>query len=102
MKAENGYPYSVNILLAVDQTFNSLLGGSCDETLSSRTFRLARLNRPLWVLFEKFVNNLFFWDYVKAGNSKIRHCELSYEVEMRCGHMPKGIIKHNIYEMLGD
>jgi hypothetical protein len=102
MKAENGYPYSVNILLAVDQTLNALLGGACDETLSSRTFRMASLNKPLWILSEKFIDGLFFWDYVVLNNIKVKHCELSYEVEMLGGHMPKGMVKYNIIELLNN
>lgn len=87
---ENGYRYSTNAAIAVDQLFNALLGGSCDETLSSRTYRMARLERKGWEFFEKVVNTLFFKDVDDEGR---RHCELSYLVEMAGGHMPKAMIR---------
>lgn len=86
---ENGYSYWLNLALAVDQLLNALLGGSCDETLSSRTYRMASLGHRSWSLFEGFVNALFFWD--KDGNGR-KHCELSYLVEMNRGHMPKAMV----------
>lgn len=84
---ENGYSYWINFLIAVDQGLNSLLCGSCDETLSSRTYRMARIKGGNWAKFERLVNALFWRDVV--GNQ--RHCELSYLVEMAGGHMPKAM-----------
>jgi hypothetical protein len=84
---ENGYPYIKNGLIALDQLLNALLGGACDETLSSRTYRMARIRGGGWADFECLVNTLFYSD----REGEIRHCELSYMVEMASGHMPKAL-----------
>lgn len=49
--------YILNILIATDQWFNTLLLGSPDETISSRLWR----NYPNSLAY-KFVNLLFFWE----------------------------------------
>ena len=77
----------MNFLIAVDQLFNSVTGGSCDETLSSRTHRRAASSKS-WAIFEKIVNTAFFLDIDSQGR---QHCELAYMVEMVGGHMPKAI-----------
>lgn len=87
---ENGYSYLVNLLLAVDQCFNALLAGSCDETLSSRTYRMAQIKAGNWKRFETLVNALFYRDIDSQGR---RHCELSYLVEMQHGHLPKAMVR---------
>ncbi len=35
--------YIYHLLVAIDQLFNAITGGAADETLSSRTYRGARL-----------------------------------------------------------
>ena len=75
--------YSYQILIAVDQFLNTLLGGYPDETLSSRIYRHACLkNSPnrRWVIAYKAVNGLFFW--------QDDHCLLSYRRERNIGHRP--------------
>lgn len=89
MSADNGYSYLINALIALDQGFNAILNGSCDETLSSRTYRMARTKGGNWLRFENLVNRLFWKDFV----GEKRHCELSYLVEMNHGHMPKAIAR---------
>lgn len=84
---ENGYSYWMNNLIAIDQLANAILCGSCDETLSSRTYRMARIKGGNWAKFERLVNTLFWFDVI--GDK--RHCELSYLVEMQHGHMPKAL-----------
>ena len=84
----NGYSYWLNLLIAMDQLLNALLGGACDETLSSRTYRMARVKGGGWAVFERFVNALFWCDVDEQGR---RHCELSYLVEMTRGHLPKAL-----------
>jgi len=72
---------------------NSLLAGSCDETLSSRIYREARAAEARgdlhngWWIAEDLVNYLFFWDIGKYGE---KHCQLANMVELMGGHMPKG------------
>lgn len=87
---ENGYPYLLNLLIGVDQLVNAIAGGSCDETLSSRTYRMARVKGGGWAVFEMIINTIFFSDVDSAGH---KHCELSYMVEMSHGHMPKSLTK---------
>jgi hypothetical protein len=88
MTSDNGYSYSINALIAVDQGLNALIGGSCDETLSSRAYRKSRISGGGWRLFERAVNALFWLDRGSLGQ---RHCELAYMVEMQRGHMPKAM-----------
>lgn len=87
---ENGYSYPINALIALDQGLNAILAGSCDETLSSRIYRMARIKGGAWSSFERLVNALFWRDRGAMGR---RHCELAYLVEMRHGHMPKAIVR---------
>lgn len=89
---ENGYNYAMNGLIAIDQCFNALLAGACDETLSSRTHRRAQ-SHACWAAFELLVNALFWFDQDSIGR---RHCELAYLVEMRSGHMPKAMIRQQL------
>ena len=70
--------YFMRVLIAVDQVLNTLLGGYPDETLSSRTYRLANLIEDpkwYWVLFNHFVDALFLFQN--------EHCEQSYLVELQ-------------------
>jgi len=90
---ENGYSYFLNLLLALDQLLNAIMGGSCDETLSSRTYRMACIERQRkwpgkWCKFEKLINTLFYKDRGPLGQY---HCQLAYDVEMKHGHMPKAM-----------
>ena len=45
--------YPLQILVALDQLLNALLGGWCDETLSSRAWREG---------WHKPIDLLFWWD----------------------------------------
>jgi hypothetical protein len=46
--------YLLNVLVGIDQLLNALLGGDCDETLSSR----AGKHYPR---LAKIINFIFFW-----------------------------------------
>jgi len=87
---DNSYPYLLNVLIALDQLLNAAILGSCDETLSSRTYRMARIREGGWASFERLVNLLFWRDVDATGR---RHCELSYLVEMTHGHLPKAMVR---------
>ena len=63
--------YLRNILVAIDQLANVILGGATDETISSR---LERNYDDSWM--EKTVNWLFSW---QGGE----HCQNSLEPEDR-------------------
>ena len=68
------------ILIAIDQVFNALLGGYADETLSARIWRNQNKNRFYKVALV-VVNGLFFW--------QANHCRGAYFSEMTRKHLPK-------------
>lgn len=70
------------ILIALDQLDNTLIGGMADETLSARIWRT---QHPA----HKFVDVLFFWD----REGIIRNCELSHRTELLRQHLPAGYRK---------
>jgi len=61
--------YIINILISIDQLFNTIAGGDPDETISSR---LGKYYKGTW--FEIFVDWLFQWQHKPDG-----HCEDSIE-----------------------
>lgn len=63
------------ILVAVDQLANTILGGWADETLSSRLWR--NRHRPGW----RHVRSAL--DFVAALLGDFDHCQASYESEAR-------------------
>ena len=64
--------YVIQVLIAVDQLANSVLGGWADETLSSRSYRLH--DNKVWFIAEKVINTLFFFQK--------DHCRMAYEAEL--------------------
>lgn len=60
------------ILIAIDQLANSIIGGWADETLSSRCWRMGRYSAH-WEALRRLIDLLFFWD--------ADHCRMSYESE---------------------
>ena len=65
--------YAMQVLIALDQLFNTLLGGWPDETLSSRCWRWSRDGVRDWP--RRIIDALPFW---KAG-----HCLRAYEGERK-------------------
>ncbi|HIX39750.1 MAG TPA: pseudouridine synthase, partial [Candidatus Desulfovibrio intestinigallinarum] len=63
--------YARNILIAVDQLCNTVVGGWPDETLSSRAWRWSRDNVRHWPRI--CIDVLFFWDRDRTTGR--RHCE---------------------------
>lgn len=63
--------YIKNVLIAIDQLFNAVIGGYCDESLSSRAYRWEKNGVRSWP--RKLVDALFFWEK--------EHCKSSYESE---------------------
>ena len=49
------------VLVALDQLANTLLGGWADETLSARAYRMHDKSRS-WKRAMKLIDALFFWD----------------------------------------
>ena len=61
------------LLIAIDQFVNTILGGWADETLSARAYRLK------WVWTQRFINLLFIDSL---------HCRDAYESERLRRHLP--------------
>ena len=73
-------PYGKNLLIAVDQLVNAILGGYCDETLSSRSYR--------WD-----VNGTRHWprriiDYIADKLGDTDHCHESFISEREGRQLP--------------
>lgn len=71
--------YFKNILIAVTQLLNALLGGYPDESTSSRAHRLRRENLA-WDIVRRIVNLIFFWE--------ANHCRQAYISEMTYRQIP--------------
>ncbi|OBX02793.1 uvrD/REP helicase [Gallibacterium genomosp. 3] len=64
------------ILIALDQLANTLVGGYADETISSRCYRNAKLKdspKKRWVFFYALINTLF---------CDKNHCKEAYQSEV--------------------
>jgi len=68
------------VLIALDQLLNALLGGMADETLSARAHRLRNSN-IFWMILRGVINALFFWQE--------DHCKESFEAEIQRKQLPK-------------
>lgn len=62
------------VAVALDRFINACLGGSADETLSSRAHRMREKGQPVWGWTADAIDWLFFW---QDG-----HCRLAFEFEM--------------------
>lgn len=71
------HPDCFQILIAIDQLFNTLLGGYADETISSAAHRRRMLGRPV---LAAVIDALFFWQK--------DHCEQAYKSEIERAHLP--------------
>lgn len=68
------------VLIAIDQLINTLLGGWADETLSARIYR--NTNKSWWWnTLHKVVDTIFFW--------QDNHCYVSYLNENARTQLPK-------------
>lgn len=70
--------YWFHVSVAFDQLLNALFCGTCDETLSSRAYRL-KVERGRELPY-KIINILFFWQK--------DHCKEAYESEINRMHLP--------------
>ena len=74
--------YAHNLFCAVDQLINALLGGWCDETLSSYAYRLHQAGKPWGRLLMPPIDAIFsIWQ----GRN---HCERAYIAERERLHAP--------------
>lgn len=69
--------YCKNLLIAIDQLVNALLGGHADETLSSRAHRARLIGKPLAA---EVIDWLFFFDK--------DHCREAFESERTGRQLP--------------
>lgn len=53
--------YALYNLIALDQLFNTILGGHPDETLSSRAWRAEQKARLFGKFFRPLIDGIFFW-----------------------------------------
>ncbi len=65
-------------LIALTQALNTLLGGYCDESTSSRAHRQQIKRRWRWA--RRGINALFFWQH--------DHCRDAYEAEQQRRQFP--------------
>lgn len=70
--------YWLNLAIAIDQFFNALFAGSCDETLSSRAYRLDKERGRKWLRF--LIDAILFFDK--------DHCHQSYLSEIERKQLP--------------
>ena len=82
----------IQFLIAVDQVINTLVWadkegfGKADETLSARAWRLRGRDKT-WGRFQRFVDQLFFWQRDPDGT--LHHCRESYISEITKKHLPE-------------
>lgn len=71
------HPDGFQVLVALDQLVNALIGGFADETLSSRAHRrrLRGKGGVAWV-----IDHIFFW--------QDEHCKTAYESELERAQLP--------------
>jgi hypothetical protein len=65
--------YLLQIAVAVDRVINAALGGSAEETLSSRAYRAHRDGQWPGIWMMPIIDFIFFW--------QDRHCENAYRYE---------------------
>lgn len=68
----------IQILVAVDQLANTLLGGWADETLSAKAHRCR--SRAGWDIARRVINGIFFW--------QTNHCLASFNAELERRQLP--------------
>lgn len=71
------HPNRFQVLVALDQLVNTLLGGMADETLSSRAHRRRLRGKPC---LANAIDRVFFMQE--------QHCKTAYESEMARQHLP--------------
>lgn len=72
------HPDYFQVLIAIDQLFNTIFCGMADETLSARAYRHYRDGSRKWPYH--LINALFFWQE--------DHCREAYESEIERSQLP--------------
>ena len=73
--------YLLNVLIAIDQLANALIGGAPDETLSASAWKGEQQGRTLPRLFRPLID-LLFYPFQRD------HCRKAYEAELRREQLP--------------
>lgn len=73
----------IQLLVAVDQLGNTLLGGWADETISARAYR--QRHKLRWRIAHGFINALFFFQQ--------DHCRKAFEAELDRRQLPPAFRK---------
>lgn len=74
--------YLLNVLIALDQLGNALLGGAPDESISARAYRSEQAGKLLGRVFRPGIDFLF-----RPFQSD--HCRQAYLAELRRVQLPK-------------
>ena len=75
------HTYWFHVAVAFDQLLNAIFGGKCDETLSSRAYRL-HIERNRSIPY-RLINALFFFQE--------DHCKEAYQSELDRAHLPSSM-----------
>ena len=75
------WAYVKNVLIGIDQLLNAIFAGSCDETLSSRAWRLEQERGRKWPRL--LIDLLLFFDK--------HHCYNSYQSEIERKQLPQSM-----------
>lgn len=81
------HPDGLQVLIAIDQLFNTIIGGYADETISSYAHRKRLKGKP-WLA--RLIDALFFW--------QPNHCQQAFQSELDRAHLPPSVRemgKHN-------
>lgn len=72
------HPDYFQVLIAIDQLANTLIGGYADETISARVYRHYLKGEQVWAY--KLINALFFLQQ--------DHCKEAYQSELERAQLP--------------
>ena len=73
--------WALQVLIALDQLANAIIGGWADETICARVYRNARKGYWYAILAEKILNCIF---RILGDKS---HCETAYNSELNRAHL---------------
>ena len=74
------HPDGLQVLIAIDQLFNTLIGGYADETISSYAHRKRLKGKP-WLA--RLIDAHFFW--------QPNHCQQAFQSELDRAHLPPSV-----------
>ena len=79
--------YLLNVLIAIDQLVNALIGGYPDETLSASAYIGEQEGKPLGRFFRPVIDFLF-------RPFERSHCRNAYLAEIKGLQMPRRVREH--------